>query len=198
MGTGLPVNALGSRPFSIMTRGFALFGMTSTYEKVLNKAAQGAGLVAPAYGWVGALAALLSGAIPARISRKTLLVGLMLVLALSCMAATFSSSMSTFMSARMAGALAHGAFWAMIGIVGAQLVPAQKLGLATSIIFGGVSAASVLGVPLSSFIASMAGWRNAFMLISLLALGCRLCIILDASRTGGAAATKAASLLWVI
>lgn len=58
----------------------------------------------------------------------------------------------------------------MIGAVASQLVPAEKLGLATSVIFGGVSAASVLGVPLSSFIADMAGWRSAFTAISLLSL----------------------------
>ena len=74
------------------------------------------------------------------------------------------------MGARMTGALAHGAFWALIGAVASQLVPAEKLGLATSVIFGGVSAASVLGVPLSSFIADMAGWRSAFTAISLLSL----------------------------
>jgi predicted MFS family arabinose efflux permease len=119
---------------------------------------------------VGALAALLSGAMPARISRKALLVGLMLTLALSCLAATRSYSMFALMSARMIGALAHGAFWALIGIVAAQLVPPHRLGLATAIIFGGVSAASVVGVPLASFIATLAGWRHAFLAMALLSL----------------------------
>ena len=119
---------------------------------------------------MGALAALLSGAMPARISRKALLVGLMLILALSCLAATQSYSMFALMSARMIGALAHGAFWALIGIVAAQLVPPHRLGLATAIIFGGVSAASVVGVPLASFIATLAGWRHAFMAMALLSL----------------------------
>ena len=107
---------------------------------------------------------------PARISRKALLVGLMLILALSCLAATRSYSMFALMSARMIGALAHGAFWALIGIVAAQLVPSHRLGLATAIIFGGVSAASVVGVPLASFIATLAGWRHAFMAMALLSL----------------------------
>lgn len=168
--TWLAVTVLGISAFSIVTSELAPVGMLSTLAKDLNQTESAAGLVVTAYGWVGALAALFSAAIPARISRKALLVSLMFILALSCVAATCSSSMSTFMSARMVGAVAHGAFWALIGIVAAQLVPAEKLGLATSIIFGGVSAASVLGVPLSSFIASLAGWRNAFMLISLLAL----------------------------
>ncbi len=43
---------------------------------------------------------------------QALLVGLMLILALSCLAATRSYSMFALMSARMIGALAHGAFWA--------------------------------------------------------------------------------------
>ncbi|PMC14906.1 MFS transporter, partial [Klebsiella aerogenes] len=77
---------------------------------------------------------------------------LMLILAFSCLAATQSHTMQTFMTARMTGALAHGAFWALIGTVAVQLVPVDKLGLATSVIFAGVSAASVLGVPLSSAI----------------------------------------------
>ncbi len=127
-------------------------------------------LAVTAYGWVGALAALLSGAMPARISRKALLVGLMLILAFSCLAATRSYSMFALMIARMIGALAHGAFWALIGIVAAQLVPPHQLGLATAIIFGGVSAASVVGVPLASFIATLAGWRLAFMSMALLSL----------------------------
>lgn len=166
----LAVAALGVSAFSIVTSELAPVGMLSTLAKDLNQTESGAGLVVTAYGWVGALAALLSGVIPGRISRKALLVGLMAILALSCMVATLSHSMTTFMSARMAGALAHGAFWALIGVVATQIVPAEKLGLATSIIFGGVSAASVLGVPLSSFIANMAGWRSAFMVISLLSL----------------------------
>ncbi len=100
---------------------------------------------------------------PARISRKALLVGLMLTLALSCLAATRSYSMFALMSARMIGALAHGAFWALIGHRRrASWRRRHRLGLATAIIFGGVSAASVVGVPLASFIATLAGWRHAF------------------------------------
>lgn len=181
----LAVIALGVSAFSIVTSELAPVGMLSLLAKGLNQSESGAGLAVTAYGWVGALAALISGAVPARIPRKALLAGLMLILALSCMAASCSHSMTLFMSARMAGALAHGAFWALIGSVAAQLVPPEKIGLATSVIFGGVSAASVLGVPLSSFIADAAGWRNAFMAISLLSLAtaCVLFMTLPAIKS---------------
>ncbi|MEH8710030.1 MFS transporter [Klebsiella quasipneumoniae] len=166
----IAVVALGICAFSIVTSELAPVGMLSALAADFHQTESGMGLAVTAYGWVGALAALLSGAMPARISRKALLVGLMLILALSCLAATRSYSMFALMSARMIGALAHGAFWALIGIVTAQLVPPHRLGLATAIIFGGVSAASVVGVPLASFIATLASWRHAFMAMALLSL----------------------------
>ncbi|MEA4232363.1 MFS transporter [Klebsiella pneumoniae] len=166
----IAVVALGICAFSIVTSELAPVGMLNALAADFHQTESGVGLAVTAYGWVGALAALLSGAMPARISRKALLVGLMLILALSCLAATRSYSMFALMSARMIGALAHGAFWALIGIVAAQLVPPHRLGLATAIIFGGVSAASVVGVPLASFIATLAGWRLAFMSMALLSL----------------------------
>lgn len=173
----LAVAALAVSAFSIVTSELAPVGMLSALANDLHQSQAGAGLAVTAYGWVAALAALLAGAIPARISRKALLIVLMLILAFSCLAATQSHTMQTFMTARMTGALAHGAFWALIGTVAVQLVPVDKLGLATSVIFAGVSAASVLGVPLSSFIADMVGWRQAFSAISLLSLAAAVALL---------------------
>ncbi|HCT7430986.1 TPA: MFS transporter [Klebsiella aerogenes] len=173
----LAVAALAVSAFSIVTSELAPVGMLSALANDLHQSQAGAGLAVTAYGWVAALAALLAGAIPARISRKALLIVLMLILAFSCLAATQSHTMQTFMTARMTGALAHGAFWALIGTVAVQLVPVDKLGLATSVIFAGVSAASVLGVPLSSFIADMVGGRQAFSAISLLSLATAVALL---------------------
>ena len=125
----IAVVALGICAFSIVTSELAPVGMLSALAADFHQTESGMGLAVTAYGFVGALAALLSGAMPARISRKALLVGLMLILALSCLAATRSYSMFALMSARMIGALAHGAFWALIGIVAAQLVPPHRPGL---------------------------------------------------------------------
>src|SRR3546814_19556101 len=70
----------------------------------------------------------------------------------------------------MVGAIAHGAFWAMIGTIGAQLVPPRYVGVATSIIFGGFSVASVIVVPLSNAVAREYSWNMAFIAISVLSL----------------------------
>ena len=168
--TWLAVTALGFSSFAIVTTELAPIGLLSPLAAEFGQTEGTAGLIVTAYAWVAALAALLSALFLGRLPRKPLLVGLMLILTLSSTLASLGSAFSTLVIARMVGALAHGAFWAMIGTVGAQLVPPQKMGLATSIIFGGVSVASVLGVPLANILTQFDGWRTAFTVIALLFL----------------------------
>lgn len=168
--TWLAVIALGISTFTIVTSELAPVGMLSLLAGDLHQTESTAGLMVTAYGWVGALAALLSAFMPARFSRKRLLVVLMLVLACASLLAAESSSLGLFLTARIAGAVAHGVFWALIGSVTTQLVAPEKMGLATSIVFGGVSVASVVGVPLASLIAQFSGWREAFTAIAWLSL----------------------------
>lgn len=166
----LAVVVLGFCSFAIVTTELAPIGLLSPLANEFGQTEGMAGLIVTAYAWVAALSALLSALFLGRLPRKPLLVGLMLILTISSTIAGMSSEFSTLLVARMVGALAHGAFWAMIGSIGAQLVPPQKIGLATSIIFGGVSVASVLGVPLANVLTQLDGWRTAFNVISMLSL----------------------------
>jgi len=172
--TWLAVVALGVSSFPI--------GLLSPLAAEFGQTEGKAGLVVTAYGWIAAFAALFSAAFLGRIPRKPLLVSLLVVLAISSIVAVSSPNFSTLLGARMIGALAHGAFWAMIGSIGAQLVPARQVGLATSIIFGGVSVASVLGVPLANLLTQLDGWRTAFTVIAGLSLLAAFAIALTVPR----------------
>lgn len=55
-----------------------------------------------------------------------------------------------------------GGVWAIAGGLAPRLVPQPSQSLATSVIFSGVAAASVFGVPLGALISDMADWRTAF------------------------------------
>ncbi|WP_265260601.1 MFS transporter, partial [Serratia marcescens] len=48
-------------------------------------------------------------------------------------------------------------------------MPPASVGLALSVIFGGVAAASVFGVPLGVFLGETLGWRMAFLAVAVLA-----------------------------
>lgn len=156
--------------FTIVTTELAPIGLLTPLATEFGQSDAVAGLIVTAYAWIAAIAALLSVGCLRRIARKPLLIGLMLVLALSSVIACRASLFSTLLAARIVGAVAHGAFWAMIGSIGAQLVPTRRIGLATAIIFGGVSAASVLGVPAANLLAHYQGWRSAFIAVAILAL----------------------------
>jgi len=86
----------------------------------------------------------------------------------------------------------------MIGSIGAQLVPARQVGLATSIIFGGVSVASVLGVPLANLLAQLDGWRTAFTVIAGLSLAAALAIALTLPRLSASSALGMDTLVGVL
>ena len=178
----LAVIALGISAFAIVTTELAPIGLLSPLAIDFGQTEARAGLIVTAYAWVAAIIALLSATCLGRLPRKPLLVMLMVILALSSLTAAQGSQFITLLMARMVGALAHGVFWTIIGATAAQLVPARQLGLASSIIFGGVSAASVIGVPLASLLTQLSGWRTAFTAIAALSLLTALIIALTVPR----------------
>nr|WP_243667089.1 MFS transporter [Pseudomonas brassicae] len=88
--------------------------------------------------------------------------GLLGLLVIANLASALAPSMAWMLAARVLVGFCMGGIWAIAGGLAARLVPGQAVGLATSIIFGGVAAASVLGVPLGALIGDSAGWRWAF------------------------------------
>ncbi|KVL67712.1 MFS transporter [Burkholderia ubonensis] len=88
----------------------------------------------------------------------------------TCTAPARRDAVSPLMLARIAGALAHGVFWAMVAALATQIAPRDRLGLATAVVFGGISIASVLGVPIVNVIGQHWDWRVAFGALSGLSL----------------------------
>ena len=166
----LAIFILAISTFTIVTAELAPIGLLTPMAESLNQSESMIGLTVTLYAWIGAISALLSSIFLGNVSKKRLLLGLILILLVSNILSALASSYALLLAARVIGALSHGAFWAMIGALAMSLVPARQLGLATSIVFAGVSAASVFGVPLANFIGSQWTWQSAFWLISLLSV----------------------------
>ena len=164
----LALLVLALSTFTIVTTELAPVGLLTPIANGLHASESEIGLTVSLYAWVGAISALLASVFLGNLPKKILLLALTLVLLVSNLWSASVDSFSMLLAARVVGALAHGAFWAMIGATAVAIVPARYLGTATSIVFGGVSAASVFGVPLSNYIGQHAGWRQAFWLMSLL------------------------------
>lgn len=166
----LAIVFLGVGAFTIVTTELAPIGLLSPIALELDHSEAVVGLTVTLYAWIGAFSALLAAFALDRLPRKPLLIGLMLGLTLSNVVAMLASTFGMLLLARAFGAVAHGLFWAVIAATAAQIVPRRHVGLATSIVFGGVSAASVLGVPLANLIGQVSTWRMAFGGIGALSL----------------------------
>jgi len=156
--------------FTIVTTELAPVGLLTPIATGLQTTESAVGMTVSLYAWVGALSALFASVFLGNLAKKRLLLTLTVILFLSNVLAATVNTYSVLLAARVLGALAHGAFWAMIGVTAVAIVPAKYIGVATSIVFGGVSAASVFGVPISNYIGIHFGWRQAFWLMALLSV----------------------------
>lgn len=152
--------------FTIVTTELAPVGLLTPMANGLSVSESEIGMTVTLYAWVGALSALLASIFLGKINKKKLLLMLTIVLFLSNILSASVDSYKVLLAARVIGALAHGAFWAIIGATAVAIVPDKYIGVATSIVFGGVSTASVFGIPLSNYIGITLGWRQAFWLMS--------------------------------
>lgn len=168
--TWLALIILALSTFAIVTTELAPIGLLTPMAKGLGQSESMIGVTVTLYAWVGAISALLSSLFLGNLPKKPLLLILTLIILISNSLCATVDNYSWLLFARVIGALAHGAFWAMIGVTVVSLAPGRFIGLATSIVFGGVSAASVFGVPLSNYIGLNSSWRTAFWLMSALSV----------------------------
>lgn len=164
------VSVLCVASFTMVTSEFAPIGMLSQISADLDQIPSTVGLTVTLYAWIGAASGLSSNWLNRRIARKALLIVLMLVLVVSNALAALSPEFSMLLGARAVGALAHGVFWATVAATAARMAPAQRMGLATSIVLGGITIATVMGVPLINLVGQYDGWRTAFACLALMCI----------------------------
>ena len=92
--------------------------------------------------------------------RRYVVIVFSVLLTLSCLLVSFASNFSLMLIGRAPLGLALGGFWAMSASLTLRLVPARTIPQALSVIFGAVSIALVIAVPLGSFLGGIIGWRK--------------------------------------
>ncbi|MEU2072691.1 MFS transporter [Streptomyces sp. NPDC013489] len=156
--------------FTVMTAELLPVGLLTPAAADLAVSEGTAALMVTVPGLVAALAAPLVTVRAAGADRRALLVGLLLLAAAANLVSALAGHLAVVLAARVLLGIAIGGFWALAGGLAPRLVPAGAVGRATAMIFGGVSAASVLGVPAGTLLTERAGWRWAFAATGLLAL----------------------------
>ncbi|MFN2409273.1 MAG: MFS transporter [Halomonas sp.] len=121
-----------------------------------------AGLMVTVPGVVAAFSAPLLPVAVGRLDRRIMLTLLMGVMVIGSVLTSLASSFVLLLASRVLVGLSIGGFWAVAGSIAPRLVPEAQVSKAMTVIFGGVAAASVLGVPLGTLLGEFSSWRVAF------------------------------------
>jgi DHA1 family purine ribonucleoside efflux pump-like MFS transporter len=113
---------------------------------------------------MGAVTAPTIAVLLPRMDRRTVLAGLTLLAVVSNLAVALAPSYWLLLVARLLLGAAIAGFWAFAIAVVSQLVPADQLGRALTVMNTGTTIATVAAVPLGAYLGDVWGWRYVFAL----------------------------------
>ncbi|MHA4735883.1 MFS transporter [Ensifer adhaerens] len=172
----LPVYAAGLSTFCVVTTEMLPVGLMTPIADDLQTSMGTAGLTLSLPALLAALFAPTVVLLAGRIDRRRILTTLLLLLVVANIISALASTIGLLLAARIIVGLCMGGIWAVAGGLALRLVPGRSIGVATAIIFGGVAAASVLGVPVGAMIGDAAGWRFAF---AAMAVFCAIVLVVN-------------------
>jgi multidrug resistance protein len=157
--------ALAVSAFAIGTTEFISVGLLPLIANDLNIPVTTAGLTVSLYALGVTFGAPILTSLTSRMSRKSLLLWIMIIFIIGNSLAFSATSIGVLLVARVIAAFSHGIFMSIGSTIAADLVPENRRASAISIMFTGLTVATVTGVPFGTFIGQQFGWRLAFLLI---------------------------------
>src|SRR5258706_1334357 len=109
-------------------------------------------------------------ALTARLARRALLVAVQLLYAGGHSASAFASSLHELLVLRVLSSVGAAVFTAQAASTAALLVPTERRGSAIAFVFVGWSIASVVGMPLGTYVSETVGWPAGFVIVGFRAL----------------------------
>ncbi|GAA1640783.1 MFS transporter [Microbacterium flavum] len=164
MPLGLIALALGA--FGIGLTEFVIMGLLPEVAADFAVSETAAGWLISGYALSVVVGALFLTAATTRLPRKPVLLGLIVLFIIGNVLTAIAPDYGVAMIGRIIAALCHGAFFGIGSVVAASLVPPAKRAGAIAIMFTGLTAANVFGVPFGTFLGQQLGWRSTFWAIS--------------------------------
>ena len=156
--------------FAIGSTEFISVGLLPMISKDLGVSISTSGLTVSLYALGVVFGAPILTAITGKFDRKFLLLATMSIFIMCNTLAFLSFNFSMLLVGRIVSSLAHGIFMSIASTIAADVVAKNKQASAIAFMFSGLTVATVTGVPLGTWLGDVAGWRFAFLAITL--LGC--------------------------
>lgn len=148
--------------FILITTEFLPIGFIERLGLAFHVEPGTAGLMVTVPGMAAAFAAPLATVMAGRVDRRMVLGSSLLCVALSNTVVALAGTFAVALMGRALLGVAVGIFWSFSIAVARRLVPQHAGHRATALVLAGVSVGTVVGVPIGSALAALAGWRFAF------------------------------------
>ncbi len=166
----LALLALAISAFAIGTTEFISVGLLPLISNDLGISITTAGLTVSIYALGVTVGAPVLTSLTSNMQRKTLLLWIMIIFIIGNSIAAISSNITILLIARVVAAFSHGVFMSIGSTIAADVVPKDKRATAISIMFTGLTVATVTGVPLGTFLGQQFGWRISFLAIVIIGI----------------------------
>ncbi|MFG2781236.1 MFS transporter [Streptomyces prunicolor] len=178
---------LGLSSFVVGTSEFVVVGVLDRIAGGLQVSVSTVGLLVTAY----ALGVCFGGpaltVLTIRLPRRTLLCGALALYAAANGLAAVSGGFAVLLVVRAVSGAVHGLFVGVASAAAASLAGPERQGRAVAVVFGGIAAANLLGVPLATYAGHVLPWQSVFAGIAVLAcaaLGLTLAVVPPVANSG--------------
>jgi predicted MFS family arabinose efflux permease len=163
---GTAILALGT--FAVGTDAYVVAGFLPAMARSLDVSQAAAGQSATVFAITYALLSPVLATVLARVPRRALLVGALVVLAASNLGSALAPNFTALMATRVLAAAGAAAFTPNAGAVASALVAPAQRARALAMVVGGLTVATALGVPLGNLANKLVDWRASLGLVAVL------------------------------
>jgi MFS transporter, DHA1 family, chloramphenicol resistance protein len=166
----IAVYVLGLSIFAQGTSELMLAGLLPELATDLHVTIPQAGLLISAFAVGMLVGAPVLAVVTLTWSRRTALLVFLTIFALTHVAGALTSSYAVLLATRIVGAFVYAGFWSVAAVTVVALVPATSRARAMSVVTGGLTIATIVGLPLGTVLGQHLGWQSAFWTVAGLCL----------------------------
>jgi DHA1 family chloramphenicol resistance protein-like MFS transporter len=162
------VYLLGLAIFAQGTSELMLAGLLPEIAGDLEVSIPAAGLLISAFAVGMLIGAPILAVVTLRWSRRFAMLAFLAVFALTHVVAALTPGYSLLVATRVVGAFVYAGFWAVASVTAIQLAGPQARAKAMSVLAGGLTVATIVGLPAGTALGQHFGWRAAFWAVTVL------------------------------
>ncbi|NUR99882.1 MAG: MFS transporter [Kribbellaceae bacterium] len=164
------VYLLGLAIFAQGTSELMLAGLLPEIASGLDVSIPAAGLLISAFAVGMLVGAPILAVTTLRWSRRAAMLAFLTIFALTHVAGALTSSYGVLLATRVAGAFVYAGFWAVASVTAIELAGPEARAKAMSILAGGLTVATIVGLPAGTLLGQHLGWRSAFWAVAVLSV----------------------------